>query len=189
MSAAEGMQDGTGAPVEGVRVEAPEHLVPDGAKGRTGAPADSRQALRAWVQLLKTAKRIEGEVASHFANEHSTSLSRFDVLANLERSPGQSTGTSRLSKMLLASRGNITRLLDRMEKDRLIRRVPNPGDRRISEVHMTPAGARLFARLAPDHEGWAHDIFGVLSETELTQFIAMLRRLRRRLDEMPKSLP
>ena len=159
----------------------------DVVKNQTDVPVDSKQALRAWVQLLKTAKRIEGEVASHFANEHSTSLSRFDVLANLERSPDHATGTSRLSKMLLASRGNITRLLDRMEKDQLIRREPNSADRRISEVRMTAAGERLFARLAPDHEGWAHNIFGALSEAELTQFITMLRKLRARLDNMPKT--
>lgn len=149
-------------------------------------PVDSKQALRAWVQLLKTAKRIESEVASYFANEHSTSLSRFDVLANLERSPGRATGTSQLSKMLLASRGNITRLLDRMESDGLIRREPSVNDRRISEVHMTAAGELLFARLAPDHEGWAHEIFGVLSEADLTEFINMLQKLRERLGELPK---
>lgn len=148
---------------------------------------DSKQALRAWVQMLKTAKRIESEVASHFANEHNTSLSRFDVLANLERSPDHATGTSQLSRMLLASRGNITRLLDRMEKDSLIRRRTNASDKRISEVHMTDAGERLFARLAPDHEGWAQEIFGVLSKSELTAFIAMLQRLRVRLDKLPKS--
>lgn len=148
---------------------------------------DSKQALRAWVQLLKTAKRIESEVARHFANEHNTSLSRFDVLANLERSPGHATGTSQLSKMLLASRGNITRLLDRMENDALIRREPHPGDRRISEVRMTDAGEALFARLAPDHEGWAHEIFAALSEAELDDLIAMLGKLRARLDELQKS--
>ena len=88
---------------------------------RIGSQKSRKTANRrcsAWVQLLKTAKRIESEVASHFANQHNTSLSRFDVLANLERSPGHATGTSQLSKMLLASRGNITRLLDRMENDR-----------------------------------------------------------------------
>ena len=148
---------------------------------------DSKQALRAWVQLLKTAKRIESEIASHFANEHRTSLSRFDVLANLERSPGHATGTSQLSKMLLASRGNITRLLDRMENDALIRRDSSPNDRRVSEVRMTGAGERLFASLAPDHEGWAQDIFGALSEAELADLIAMLRKLRRRLDSLSKS--
>ena len=147
----------------------------------------SKQALRAWVQLLKTAKRIESEVASHFANEHGTSLSRFDVLANLERSPGHATGTSQLSKMLLASRGNITRLLDRMENDRLIRREPSPSDKRISEVRMTAAGEELFARLAPDHEGWAQDIFGALSEDELNELIAMLRKLQIRLDGLSRS--
>ena len=148
---------------------------------------DSKRSLRAWVQLLKTAKRIESEVASHFANEHSTSLSRFDVLANLERSPGHATGTSQLSRMLLASRGNITRLLDRMEKDSLIRREPHPGDRRVSEVRMTPAGEKLFARLAPDHEGWAQDIFAALSEDELNELIAMLRKLQIRLDGLSRS--
>ena len=148
---------------------------------------DSKQALRAWVQLLKTAKRIESEIASHFANEHGTSLSRFDVLANLERSPGHATGTSQLSKMLLASRGNITRLLDRMENDRLIRRESSPSDRRVSEVRMTDTGERLFASLAPDHEGWAQDIFGALSEAELADLIAMLRKLRTQLDSLSKS--
>ena len=148
---------------------------------------DSKQALRAWVQLLKTAKRIESEIASHFANEHGTSLSRFDVLANLERSPGHATGTSQLSKMLLASRGNITRLLDRMENHRLIRRESSPSDRRVSEVRMTDAGERLFASLAPDHEGWAQDIFGALSEAELADLIAMLRKLRTQLDSLSKS--
>ena len=139
------------------------------------------------MQLLKTAKRIESEVASHFANRHGTSLSRFDVLANLERSPGHATGTSQLSKMLLASRGNITRLLDRMENDRLIRRDSSPNDRRVSEVRMTGAGERLFASLAPDHEGWAQDIFAALSEAELADLIAMLRKLRARLDSLSKS--
>ena len=148
---------------------------------------DGKQALSAWVQLLKTAKRIESKIAGHFANEHATSLSRFDVLANLERSPGHATGTSQLSKMLLASRGNITRLLDRMENDALIRRESSPSDRRVSEVRMTGAGERLFARLAPDHEGWAQDIFGALSEAELTELIAMLRKLRARLDSLSKS--
>ena len=148
---------------------------------------DSKQALRAWVQLLKTAKRIESEVAGHFANEHNTSLSRFDVLANLERSPGHATGTSQLSKMLLASRGNITRLLDRMENDALIRRESSSSDRRVSEVRMTGAGEALFARLARDHEGWAQDIFGALSEAELTELIALLGKLRRRLDALSKS--
>jgi len=142
---------------------------------------DSKVALRAWVQMLKAAKRIESEVRTHFATEHKTTLSRFDVLANLERLPGQRAGTSQLSKMLLASRGNITRLLDRMESDGLVRREPKMNDRRVIEVRLTAAGARLFARLAPDHEGWAHDIFSALSEAEIEAFILMLRKLRQRL--------
>ena len=151
---------------------------------RQSVIARRKQSLRAWVHLLKTAKRIESEVAARFANGHNTSLARFDVLANLERSPGYATGTSELSKMLLASRGNITRLLDRMEGDRLIHRETHPDDRRVSRVRMTAAGETLFGRLAPEHEGWSHEIFDVLSEAELNNLIATLRKLRLRLDSI-----
>ena len=52
---------------------------------------------------------------------------------------------------------------------------------------MTDTGERLFASLAPDHEGWAQDIFGALSEAELADLIAMLRKLRTQLDSLSKS--
>jgi len=144
----------------------------------------SKNALRAWIQLTKCAKRIEGHVNSRFADAHDTSLSRFDVLANLERSPGHAAGATELSRMLLASKGNITRLLDRMEQDRLVRRRPDPDDGRVSQVQMTAAGEALFSRLARDHEGWTDSVFGALSNDDLRQLIALLGKLRGRLDEV-----
>jgi DNA-binding MarR family transcriptional regulator len=142
----------------------------------------SKNALRAWIQLTKCAKRIEGHVNRRFADAHGTSLSRFDVLANLERCAGHAAGVTELSRMLLASQGNITRLLDRMEQDRLVRRRPDPRDGRVSQVQTTRAGEALFARLARDHEGWTDSVFGLLSNDELEQLIGLLGKLRRRLD-------
>ena len=83
--------------------------------------------------------------------------------------------------MLLASQGNISRLLDRMEQDRLVRRRPGARDKRVSEVQMTRAGEALFERLARDHESWTDAMFGELDNGELKQLTALLGRLRARL--------
>jgi len=143
----------------------------------------SKNALRAWIQLTKCAKRIEGHVNRRFAESHGTSLSRFDVLANLERCEGHAAGATELSRLLLASQGNITRLLDRMEQDRLVRRRPGAQDKRVSEVQMTRAGEGLFERLAQDHEAWTDTMFGALTNDELKQLIGLLGKLRGRLEE------
>ena len=148
------------------------------------ADTHGKNALRAWIQLTKCAKRIEGHVNRRFAEAHGTSLSRFDVLANLERCDGHAAGATELSRMLLASQGNITRLLDRMEQDRLVRRRPDPRDRRVSQVQMTRAGEALFARLARDHEDWTDGVFGALTNDELRQLIGLLGKLRGRLKEL-----
>lgn len=148
----------------------------------TRAPdTHAKNALRAWIQLTKCAKRIEAHVNRRFAEAHGTSLARFDVLANLERCAGHAASTTELSRMLLASQGNITRLLDRMEQDKLVRRRPGATDGRVSEVRMTRAGETLFARLAADHEAWTAALFADLGNEELKRLAQLLGRVRRRL--------
>ena len=152
--------------------------------GRRAPDTHSKNALRAWIQLTKCAKRIESHVNRRFAESHGTSLSRFDVLANLERCDRHAAGATELARMLLASQGNITRLLDRMEQDKLVRRRPSADDRRVSEVQMTRAGEALFERLAQDHEAWTNGMFVSLDNDELKQLIGLLGKLRGRLEEL-----
>ncbi len=151
--------------------------------GRSHRAPDTRSknALRAWIRLTKVAKRIESHVNRRFAESHDTSLARFDVLANLERCEDHAAGATELSRLLLASQGNITRLLDRMEQDKLVRRRAGTRDRRVSEVQMTRAGETLFTRLAADHETWTDAMFGELDNGELKQLTALLGKLRARL--------
>ena len=154
----------------------------EGSRARRAPDTRGKNALRAWIQLTKCAKRIESQVNRRFADAHGTSLARFDVLANLERCPGHAAGATELARMLLASQGNITRLLDRMEQDGLVRRRPKAGDRRVSEVQMTRAGEALFRRLARDHESWTAGMFGALGDDDLRQLIGLLGKLRSRVD-------
>ena len=141
-----------------------------------------KQSLRAWLHLIKCSKRVEQEVSELFWRRHQSTLPRFDVLSHLESAGERGLSTTSLAQRLLASKGNITRLLDRMEADGLIERRPAEGDRRIVNVLLTAKGTEMFRAMAQDHELWADAIFSVLSSEELEGLIQLLERVRQRVD-------
>lgn len=143
----------------------------------------SKRSLRAWLHLIKCSKRVETAISDLFRTGFDSSLSRFDVLAHLDHVAPEGLSTSALAQRLLASKGNITRLLDRMEADGLIRREPSTRDRRVSHVHMTDRGARLFRAMADEHEAWSDGIFGILSDEELDRLVELLDRVRRHVEK------
>jgi DNA-binding MarR family transcriptional regulator len=61
--------------------------------------------------------------------------------------PGQTIPMRRLAEMLSCDASNVTGLIDRLEARGLVERRPSPDDRRVKGLALTPAGARLRARL------------------------------------------
>lgn len=147
-----------------------------------GINTRGKDALRIWLYLLKCSKRLEQELSDRFRANFNSSLSRFDVLAHLDLAGEEGLSTSQLARRLLASKGNITRLLDRMEQDGLIERRQPLSDRRVSRICLAPRGAELFSRMAPAHEGWCQDILGGLTDPDRDSLIRQLRQLKERLD-------
>lgn len=150
--------------------------------GVSGLDPDSKNSLRAWLYLLKCAKGLEREISDRFRSEFKSSLSRFDVLAHLDLAGSDGLSTSELASRLLASKGNITRLLDRMEQDGLLTRRQGERDRRVSRIRLTEHGAELFTRMAPVHERWCHDLFSRIDARQKEQLVRLLRTVKRDLD-------
>jgi len=117
-----------------------------------------KTALKLWLQLAKTSARLQYEITARLRTDYGQSMTRFDVLSQLARTDGKRLGVSALSRMLIASSGNISRLLDRMEKEGLLERSPARHDRRSIMIGLTPAGVELFAHMARDHEHWVSEI-------------------------------
>jgi DNA-binding MarR family transcriptional regulator len=164
--------------MSGTKRQTVEHI----DQGRTGLDPDSKNSLRAWLYLLKCAKSLEREISDRFRSQFKSSLSRFDVLAHLDLAGSEGLSTSQLAGRLLASKGNITRLLDRMEQDGLITRRQEQRDRRISRIHLSANGADLFGRMAPVHERWCHDLFSHIDTRQKEQLVRLLRTVKRDLD-------
>lgn len=117
------------------------------------APSLSKQRLRLWIRILRAARAIEAEVRERLRVEFGVTLPQFDVMAALERKPAGMTMTE-LSRFLMVSNGNVTGIIDRLVKERLVTREPTVEDRRALIVRLTPRGLKDFTAMAKAHQGW-----------------------------------
>ena len=75
---------------------------------------------------------------------------------------------------LLNRASDTTRLVDRLVQAGLVERMPNPSDRRGVLVRATPAGRKVFERLAPRVRGYHRDQWRDVSNDDLQKIIGLL---------------
>ncbi len=138
---------------------------------------DARLELRFWLRLLACTTMIERRIRRRLRAEFGTTLPRFDVLAQLDRSAdGLTMGD--LSSRLMVSAGNITGLIERLVREGLVTRMATPGDRRTQRVRLTAAGKRLFDSMTPAHEAWVAESVASLSDEEMREINGLLEKLK-----------
>jgi DNA-binding MarR family transcriptional regulator len=137
-----------------------------------------KTALKLWLHLAKASALLQSEITARFRTHYGQSLVRFDVLSQLARAEAQTLSIRVLSASLIASSGNITRLLDRMQDEGLLSRSPAPEDRRSVLVHLTPAGASLFEAMAKDHEVWVSEILADIPKAQQKALLSGLGHLQ-----------
>ena len=147
----------------------------------TRATKDDHQALRLWLRLLSCTVRIENYVRSGFRHEFSTTLPRFDLMAQLERYP-EGLRMSDLSKHLMVSGGNVTGITDQLENEGLVVRTFDRSDRRTVTVKLTPSGLKRFREMAASHERWVVELLGGLSQEDKHAMLATLGKLKAHLN-------
>jgi len=113
----------------------------------TIARADDHRALRIWLRLLTCTQLIERQVRSRLREQFSTTLPRFDLLAQLERHR-EGLKMNELSRLLMVTGGNVTAIVDQLEKEGLVERLDEPADRRAFRIRLTRAGERSFGEMA-----------------------------------------
>ena len=108
------------------------------------AHSEHPEALRLWLRMLTCTQLVEKQVRSRLREQFDTTLPRFDLMAQLERSP-EGLKMNELSRRMMVTGGNITGITDQLVGEGLVERVPVPGDRRAYRVRLTPRGRKQFA--------------------------------------------
>ena len=149
----------------------------EGAEQQAGAQP-SKELLRLWLRALTFTNMVEGRVRAGLREEFEVTLPRFDVMAALYEAPeGLSMG--QVSRRLMVSNGNVTGIVERLEREGLIRRRPRPEDRRSHLVRLTEAGHTTFEKMAAAHERWISSMLSGLSEEEVEQLHRLLGKAKR----------
>lgn len=145
--------------------------------GSKAASSHSKESIRTWLRLLSCEATIEQQLRSRFREHFRVTLPQFDVLAELQRA-GQPLTMSRLSSELMVSNGNITGVVDRLEKAGYVKRGRSKQDRRIQYIALTEAGAKEFQGMARRHEKWLADLFSGLTVSEMGKLQKLLLKAR-----------
>ncbi len=105
-------------------------------------------ALNTFTKLIRAAETVTTDVHAELA-KHNLTVSQFGVLEALFHLGPMCQRD--IAKKILKSTGNITMVIDNLEKRELVLRQRNEKDRRYFDIHLTQKGQELIADIFPDH--------------------------------------
>ncbi len=133
--------------------------------------------VEAWESLFRAQVAVMRRLVADFPP--GLSFNEYDVLFNLSRLPGKSARMRDLNGVVLLSQPSISRLVDRLVDRGLLERLPDPGDRRGTIVHLTDAGYRTFVEVASQHMRSIERTIGhALSAEQLDELTRLTEALR-----------
>jgi MarR family 2-MHQ and catechol resistance regulon transcriptional repressor len=121
------------------------------------------RALGTYVKLMRAAESVTVRTHRHLASTGLT-ISQFAVLEALYQLGPLSQ--REIGKKILRSSGNITMVIDNLEKSELVRRERNEADRRFFIVHLTDRGYNLINKIFPPHAAVIAEDLGALTAAE-----------------------
>ena len=140
-------------------------------------PDDHKTELRLWLRIFTCKMLIEGEVRRRLRDSFDVTLPRFDLMAQLDRTPNGMT-LGELSQRMMVTNGNVTGLVDRLVAQKLIDRRPSPTDRRSQIVSLTAEGRKAFRAMARANGNWIAEIFADLTPGEIEILMRLLDKTK-----------
>lgn len=147
----------------------------------TAGPLTERQ-MTAWRLFLRTHAVVTRRLEADLLAEHGLPLASYDVLVQLVEAPLRRLRMSELAERVLLSRSGLTRLVDRLEKEGLVRRDVCEDDARGLFTVVTHAGVARLRAASPTHlQGVLQYAMGRLDDDGAGELAQLLARV---LDEV-----
>ncbi|MBI9071904.1 MAG: MarR family transcriptional regulator [Melioribacteraceae bacterium] len=131
-------------------------------------------ALSTWVKLARAFSTINKKSVESIRSFELTQP-QFSVIESLGHLGSMKVGE--LCDKMLVSGGNMTLVLDNLEKNDLIERIHSKEDRRAIIVQLTANGKKLFQKVFKKHAENITELITVLSEEEQIQLSDLLKKL------------
>ena len=137
-------------------------------------------AQEAILGLYRTSDMLQRRFAQ-LVEPHGISLQQYNVLRILRGAGSEGTPTLDIADRMIEKTPGITRLLDKLENKRLVRRQRCPEDRRQVLCWITDAGLRLLADLDEPLADSGRQAMESLAATRIRELITILEQIRQDL--------
>jgi MarR family 2-MHQ and catechol resistance regulon transcriptional repressor len=135
---------------------------------------EDQLTLNAFIKLMRATNSINSRLNTHLS-EVDLTVSQFGTLEAVYHLGPLNQKT--LGEKLLKSGGNITLVIDNLEKCDLVERKRDPEDRRAMLINLTPKGEEFIADFFPKHLKHIRKEFAVLTSKEKEQLAKICKKL------------
>ncbi|HMB41765.1 MAG TPA: MarR family transcriptional regulator [Balneolaceae bacterium] len=139
----------------------------------TGSSSE-KTTLNTFIKLMRATESINNRLNKHLA-EVDLTISQFGTLEALYHLGPLNQRA--IAEKLLKSGGNITMVIDNLEKSGYVTRKKDPQDRRAVLIHLTEKGDEFINEFFPKHLDKIKKEFSVLTDSEKKQLAAMCKKL------------
>jgi DNA-binding MarR family transcriptional regulator len=127
---------------------------------------------------MRTTRAIEESWIQYLKRSEGISQSQYNILRILRGARPQAVKISEIADRMITRDPDVTRLLDRLIKQGLVRRERDTEDRRVVLVEITGAGLALLARLDGPAGEYTEGAMAGLKPAELRMLDALLNEVR-----------
>jgi DNA-binding MarR family transcriptional regulator len=134
--------------------------------------------LEAWRRYYVSFWRIFAAIEADLQAAGLPSLSWYDALYELYLAPDRHLRMSELARSALLSRSGLTRLVDKLEKEKLIERKSCPSDGRVQHAVLTDKGVEVLRQIWPVYRAGIAKYFAAhLSDADAQEFARMMSKV------------
>jgi DNA-binding MarR family transcriptional regulator len=138
--------------------------------------AEAASGMAVFTAILRSQQLLSNEIAA-VMRQHDLSFARYEILIWLATDPKSSQTLSWISRTLRIPPATVTNLIDRLEEERLVRRVQHPADARTKLAVITARGKRVADAATEDLNATVYERIG-LTARQRDQLIDLLAVLR-----------
>lgn len=136
---------------------------------------------RAWRALLEVSRDLLQALDAELRRAAELDLQQYDVLLHVSEGVGGRRMTD-LAEAVVLSKSGLTSVVDRMEREGLLERRPDPSDRRATRVVLSARGSERFREATEIHRDIVHRIFTFhITDEEADAILEALTRVGREL--------
>lgn len=128
-------------------------------------------SLLVWRRITRIRRKHE-RAAGEYLRSWDLSTAQLDILTHLDTTKGITQ--HEVAEQLLVTKGNITQLLDKLEKRNLLARRP---EGRTNALFLTDQGRQILEEVLPAHEQWHSEHTSGLTHEEQIHLLHLLRKL------------